>query len=119
MTINVLPQTPTLDVRRLRDTLGLSRERMGRLFGVSGKTIERWEARRGLPTNDSVRMERLAAVREIADLGTRIYTAEGFVDFMRLPMPVFGGLSALHLIERGDTETVLGALASDYEGVGY
>jgi hypothetical protein len=110
---------PSLDVRRLRETLGLSRERMAWLFGVTGKTIERWESKAGLPTGDPIRMERLAAVQEIAELGTTVYTPDGFVRFLQLPLPVFGGQSALQLIARGDTETVLGALASDYEGVGY
>ena len=36
-----LPAHPR-DVRR---TLGLSRERMARLFDVSAKTVERWESR--------------------------------------------------------------------------
>ncbi len=110
---------PALDVRALRNCLGLSRERMGRLFGVTGKTIERWEARPGLPTGNSGHISRLIAVQEIAALGTAIYTREGFIDFLRLPMPVFGGLPALQLLERGETETVLAALGSDYEGIGY
>lgn len=118
-TVPVALPDPALDVRALRDRLGLSRERMGRLFGVTGKTIERWEARPGLPTGDPRRMERLAAVQEITALGTAIYTREGFIDFLRLPMPVFGGLSALQLLERGESETVLTALGSDYEGIGY
>ncbi len=122
MSIRTLPAAPpdaALDVRALRDRLGLSRERMGRLFGVTGKTIERWEVRPGLPTGDPGRIQRLAAVQEIAALGTAIYTREGFIDFLRLPMPVFGGLPALQLLERGDSEPVLAALGADYEGIGY
>ncbi len=122
MSIRTLPTTlpdPALDVRALRDRLGLSRERMGRLFGVTGKTIERWEVRPGLPTGDPGRIQRQAAVQEIAALGTAIYTREGFIDFLRLPMPVFDGLPALQLLDRGDSEPVLAALGADYEGIGY
>jgi hypothetical protein len=92
---------------------------MGRVFGVTAKTIERWESRRGLPTNDPVRIERLVAAQQITELGTAVYTPEGFAQFLQLPMRVFQGQSALQLMERGEMETVMGALASDYEGVGY
>ena len=113
------PTVPVPDVREMREALGLSRERTGPLFGVSGRTIERWEARQALPTNDPLRMARIAAVQEIIDLGTSIYTPAGLQQFLRLPLAVFHGHTALQLLERGETEPVLGALASDYEGIGH
>src|SRR5947209_9084454 len=93
------PTVPVPDIREMRDALGLSRERTGPLFGVSGRTIERWEARQSLPTNDPLRMARIAAVQEIIDLGTSIYTPTGFKQFLRLPLAVFDGQTALQLIE--------------------
>lgn len=92
---------------------------MGQLLGVSGKTIVRWEGKHGPPLNDSLRMARLAAIQEIAFLGRIVYTAEGFVRFLRIPLAEFGGHTALESIALGDTEAVLAALASDYEGLGY
>lgn len=104
-----------VSTRRIRAALGISRERMGRLLDVSAKTIERWEESDRLPTSAAAAM-RLAKLQEIVDLGLIVYTPAGFVLFMSTPFPAFGGLTALQLIERGDAETVMGALAADYEG---
>jgi hypothetical protein len=98
--------------------MGLSRERFGWLLGVSAKTIERWEERAALPTSSLVR-QRLAQLKEVADIGRIVYTAEGLTQFLTLPFPRFGGRTALQLIELGQGELVIGALAADYEGLGY
>ena len=109
---------PTLDIRELRSVLAISRERMARLIDVSAKTIERWEARGELPTSRTTR-GRLAQVQEIVDLGRIVWTSEGFQRFMTIPLPAFGGRSALQLVEAGEAERVIGELAADYEGLGY
>jgi transcriptional regulator with XRE-family HTH domain len=109
---------PTLDIRRLRTALGISRERMARLMDVSTKTIERWEAR-GVPPAGRAARSRLAQLQEIVDLGQIVWTPEGFHRFMTIPMPAFGGRSALQLIEAGEGQRVMGELAADYEGLGF
>lgn len=114
MTLNVAPMQP----RDLRDAFRLSRERLARLIGVSAKTIERWEARPTQPARDDARA-RMAQLREIAELGATVYTRERLGDFMGTPLAEFEGLTPLQLIERGQAERVLAALASDYEGGGY
>lgn len=114
MTVNVGP----MGLRDLRDLFRLSRERLARLIGVSAKTIERWEARPTQPARDDAR-ERMAALREIAELGAAVYTRERLGDFMVTPLSDHGGLSPLQLIERGEAARVLAALAGDYEGGGY
>ena len=114
MTLNVAPIGP----RDLREAFRLSRERLARLIGVSAKTIERWEARPTRPARAEAR-ERMAALREIADLGADVYTRERLGDFMATPLSEHGGLSPLQLIERGESARVLAALAADYEGGGY
>jgi DNA-binding XRE family transcriptional regulator len=103
--------------KELRRELRLSRERMARLMDVSAKTIERWEAKPGVPSAPTAR-ERLASLREILDLGRIVYTADGFQAFLTTPQPRFHGATALQLIELGRTAEVLGALAEDYEGLG-
>lgn len=108
-----------LDVHALRGALGVSRERMGQLLAVSGKTVERWESRDALPLTDPLRVARLAAIREIVELGTIVYTANGFKRFLRLPLAEFGGRTALDMVALGDTEPVFAALAADYEGLGF
>jgi len=112
--------TPSLDasfnVTVMRSELGLSRERMARLFDVSAKTIERWEAR-GAPSSAADR-QRLLQIREIIDLGRIVYTDEGLRLFLTTPMPVFDGATGLQLIGRGEGERVFAALATDYEGLG-
>ena len=104
--------------RDLRDAFRLSRERLARLIGVSAKTVERWEARPTQPAREETRA-RMAQLREIAELGAAVYTRDGLGDFMGAPLAEFGGLTPLQLIERGEAERVLAALAADYEGAGY
>ena len=49
----------------------------------------------------------------------RIYTPDGFHRFLLTPLPAWGGRTALQMIEQGQAEQVMAALASDYEGLGY
>jgi transcriptional regulator with XRE-family HTH domain len=114
MTIRAAPVQP----RDLREVFRLSRERLARLIGVSAKTVERWEAKPTRPARDETRA-RMAQLREIADLGTAVYTREGLADFLDAPLSEWGGLTALQLIERGEADRVLASLASDYEGAGF
>lgn len=104
--------------RDVRRALDLSRERMARLFDVSVKTIERWEARAEPPAGPQVR-RRLAQIREIVELGQIVYTPEGFSLFLTTPLPTFDGQTALQMIASGQAERVLAALAEDYEGIGF
>lgn len=116
-TTSTSTRVPLNPASALRGSFGLSRERMAHLLDVSAKTIERWEARREPPTNPAAR-RRLAQLDEIAALGLAVYAPEGFRLFLTTPMPVFGGRTALQLIELGEGEAVMGALAADYEGLG-
>ncbi len=109
---------PMPSPRRMREDLKLSRERMGRLLDVSAKTIERWEERNALPVT-RVLVERLAKMQEIIRLGHAVYTPEGFRRFLSTPLDEFDGRTALQLIESGQADRVLSALAADYEGLGY
>lgn len=106
-----------VDLVRVRADLDLSRERMARLFDVSAKTIERWEAKRALPRNHAGR-KLLSELREMVDLGRVVYGKEGFHRFLALPIPSAGQATPLQLIERGDIASVLALLATDYEGLG-
>lgn len=110
----------TLQPNQLRRDLSLSRERMARLVDVSAKTVERWEQQQTLSPRASARIRiQLAQIQEVRDLGLRVYTPEGFRQFLRTPLPVFAGSTPLQMIEQGKTDDVLAALASDYEGLGY
>jgi DNA-binding XRE family transcriptional regulator len=109
------------DLRTLRAALALSRERMARLLDVSWKTVERIEAAASdgapprLPASRMASV-RLAEIQEIVELGLLVFTREGFAHFMSTPLPTFGGLTALQMIELGRASEVLGALATTYEG---
>lgn len=104
-----------MDVHELRATMALSRERMARLLDVSWKTVERMEAAARPPTSAAA-VARLGQIQQIVELGLMVYTREGFAHFVAAPLPTFGGLTALQMIERGHADEVLGALATDYEG---
>lgn len=107
-----------LSPRRVRDALGIPRERLARLLDVSTRAIERWEEQAEQPPNRTAR-EGLAKLQRIIDLGLTVYDPPAFHQFLTLPMPVFGGWTALQLIEQGEADRVYGALAADYEGQGF
>ena len=51
-----------------RERLGLSQEEFGRLFGVSHRTIMRWEQGKSLPTQDQADiLNKIASVREFPE----------------------------------------------------
>ena len=104
-----------IDPRAVRDGLHLSYERMGRLLDASGRTVLRMEELGRVPRSAAV-AERLAQLAQIVELGQLVYSPEGWQQFLTLPQPRFDGRTALQLIERGEAERVLGALATDYEG---
>lgn len=104
----------------LRRDLRLSRERMARLIDVSAKTVERWEQQHSLPPRTSARVRlQIARIQELRDLGLTVYTPEGFREFLRTPLPTFAGRTPLQLIEQGQADEVIAALAADYEGLGF
>jgi DNA-binding XRE family transcriptional regulator len=107
---------PTIDSLQVRRALGISRDRMGRLLDVTAKTVGRLEDEQRLPAQPAV-ATRLAKLKELVDLGLLVYTPEGFARFMATALPVFGGFTALQLIERGEIERVFAELAATYEGI--
>src|SRR5579859_4563935 len=104
--------------RRIRDALGMSRERMARALDVSARTVERWEAGGELPVNRTGRQQ-LLVLQQIVDLGAIVYGPDTFRRFLTLPMGLFGGRTPAQLIERGEADRVYSALAADYEGQGF
>lgn len=105
----------TTKLRSLRAAFGLSRERFAPLLGTTAKSIERWEAR-DIPTAQDLARGRLAQLQRIAELGQSVYTPRGLHEFISMPLPVFDGRTALQLIQQGQADQVVAALASDYEG---
>ena len=104
-------------VEEVRHELGVSRERMARVFDVSAKTIDRWEKRTSHLT-DVASAQTLQELHQLIELGQLVYGDEGFRQFLALSMPVFDGRSPMQMIERGDRDQVLGVIAQDYEGLG-
>jgi hypothetical protein len=107
-----------LSVATIRQNYELSQEGMGALLRVSGKTVRRWEQAQDRPRKQD-QILRLVKMKEIRDLGQRIYTKEGFLEFLKTPLPVFDGKTAFDLIRIGDYDRVIGALAADLEGMGF
>jgi hypothetical protein len=58
-------------------------------------------------------------ISEIITLGLMVYTADGLKDFLNTPLPVFDKHTAIDLICVGEHDRVIGALAADFEGLGY
>lgn len=71
------------------------------------------------PDTSGLAREESVEIQEIVHLGLIIYTPEGFEVFLTTPMGIFGGQTAMRLIETGESEQVFAALAADYEGMGW
>lgn len=102
----------------IRQGLAISQERMSTLLKVSTKTVTRWEKGERLPSDQDA-LSRLAKLKEIKELGLMIYTPVGLQEFLKTPLPVFGGRCAFDLLQSGDYETVISALVADFEGTGF
>ena len=114
----VKDRPPVLSPLEIRRGLGISQEAMSSLLRVSVKTISRWEKDHGQPRAPE-QLTRLAKLKEISELGRAVYTPEGLREFLSVPLPVFGGRTGFDLLQLGDYEPVLGALAADFEGTGF
>lgn len=91
-------------VVRLQTTLGLSRDEIGRVFGVDADTVERW--RDGL---DLITSERFADFQEVADslnLLEATFLPDRLPDVIRRPASLFDGERALDWILRGRIKEV-------------
>ncbi|MBI5528689.1 MAG: transcriptional regulator [Deltaproteobacteria bacterium] len=102
----------------LFSNLPISTERMGDLFRVSSKTVQRWKEGKFSPSHDDV-LERLSRVIEVVELGRKVFTPDGLEEFVTTPLPAFGHKTAIQLMAEGDYDKVLGALADDHEGLGF
>ena len=110
----------------IREKLSLSQEKLSSLLKVSTKTVNRAEKQHLALKGADVRL-RLAKLQEIATLGLLVYTVDGLKEFLTTPLPVFDLHTAIDLMIIGQfdspmetqCERVIGALAADFEGLGY
>ncbi|PSB58765.1 helix-turn-helix domain-containing protein [Chamaesiphon polymorphus] len=109
---------PKLDPAAIREQLSLSQEKLSSLLKVSTKTVNRAE-KQHLPLKDTDVRARLAKLQEIASLGLMVYSNDGLSEFLNTPLPVFNGYTAIDLMSIGEYDRVIGALAADFEGLGY
>lgn len=109
---------PRLDSAEIRQKLSLSQEKLSSLLRVSSKTINRAE-KQHLALKDANAQARLAKLDEIVTLGLMVYTPEGLKEFLTTPLPVFDRYTAIDLMLIGEFDRVIGALAADFEGLGY
>lgn len=118
--------SPRLDPAIIRQKLSLSQEKLSRLLKVSSKTVNRAE-KQHLPLKDADAQARLAKLDEIVTLGLMVYTLDGLKEFLTTPLPVFDlpqatlreRYTALDLMQIGDFDRVISALAADFEGLGF
>lgn len=115
---SAIARNKPLNLLEIRQGLVISQERMSHLLKVSTKTITRWEKGEQRPSDPDTLL-RLAKLKEIVELGLMVYTPEGLKEFLKTPLPVFGGRCAFDLLGLGDYEPVISALAADFEGTGF
>ena len=116
--ITVKDHKPALSPLEIRRGLAISQEQMSNLLRVSVKTVSRWEKNNGKPRAPE-QLERLAQLKEISELGRAVYTPEGLKEFLSTPLAVFGGRTGFDLMQLGEYEAVIGAVAADFEGTGF
>ena len=109
---------PKLDPATIRAQLSLSQEKLSSLLKVSTKTVNRAE-KQHLPLKDTDVRARLAKLQEIASLGLMVYGSDGLREFLTTPLPIFNSYTAIDLMSIGEYDRVIGALAADFEGLGY
>ncbi len=107
-----------IDPAEIRTKLSLSQEKLGSLLKISTKTVSRAEKEQLTLKGVDVRV-RLAKLQEIATLGLMVYTVDGLKEFLTTPLPVFDLHTAIDLMMIGEYDRVIGALAADFEGLGY
>ena len=105
-------------VPSVRNDLAISQEQLGRLLKSSSRSVARWEKEKKAPVRSET-LERLLQLKKIAALGRKIYTSEGLNEFLATPLAVFDGNTGYDMILIGDYDKVIGALAADYEGMGF
>lgn len=108
----------SFSTRQIRAGLGVSQERLARACNVSSRTVERWERNGELPAS-SERIQCLEKLNQITELGEATFGKTAFLKFMKLPHPIFNGLTPWEVIERGEADRVLGVLAAEHEGLGF
>ena len=117
---------PRLDPAQIRQKLSLSQEKLSSLLKVSSKTVNRAE-KQHLPLKDADAQARLAKLDEIVTLGLMVYTVDGLKEFLTTPLSVFDlpgatlreRYTALDLMQLGEFDRVISALAADFEGLGF
>ena len=109
---------PNTLVPLVRGELALSQEKLSRLLRVSSRSVARWEKEKKAPVRQET-LERLTQLKKIITIGRKIYTAKGLNEFLSIPLSVFGGKSGYEMILLAEYEAVIGALAADYEGMGF
>lgn len=105
-------------IGQIRELLAISAETMGRMLQVTSRTVVRWEEQTYNHKNPDLVL-RIHKLKEIVDLGSKIYTPEGLRIFLSRPQPVFDGHTAYQLMSIGEYDAVISALAADYEGMGF
>lgn len=90
---------------------------MARLLHVSSQILQQWKNNGEVPNKEISTL--LAKLQHVAELANKVYTLEGLKAFLFTLLPEFNNRTAYNLMAQGEFEPVVGALAADYEGMGY
>ena len=96
---------------RIMDLFALSKTELGSLFGVSGGTIERWQASR-VPSD---RLAKLGDILALADLLERKLEPDRIAATVRRPADGYGGRSMLDLIAADEHAWLLADVRSTFD----
>jgi len=105
-------------LKTLRTKLALSMDTFAQVLQVTPRTISRWEKADTVPSNPAD-IAHIKKLEEIVAFGLMVYSLEGLQSLFTEAQPEFGGKTGIAMLTFGEYESVMSAIAADYEGLGY
>lgn len=97
------PTASSIDVRSLRQSLGLNRKLFSRLCQYSERAIAEWESGERLAAPSKQRMLELARLQQAL---ASVMEEDFISDWLQTPNDAFDGLKPLEIIERGHIDRI-------------
>ena len=104
-TARALAQSPRagVQVRTLREKLGVTQSTFARLSGFSVRAVAQWESGEA---KGPMRSQRLSEIDRLQQALARVMRSDFVGDWLLEPNGAFGGLKPLEVIERGEVDRI-------------
>ena len=95
--------TPKLEVRNVREQLGVNQDQFARLTGFSVRTIASWEAGKPLAT---AKQQRIVEIQRLQQRLAKVMKPAFIGQWLQTPNAALAGFKPLELIERGEVDRI-------------